>query len=122
MVRIDPQDPTPPFEQIRAQIVAGTLDGSLPAGTRIPTVRGLAAELQVAAGTVAKAYRRLEEDGIIETRGRSGSVIAAAGDSSRQQIELLTHELVTRARQLGVTDAQVRETFDAALAQLAAEH
>lgn len=121
MVRIDPQDPTPPFEQIRAQIVAGSLDGSLPAGTRIPTVRGLAAELEVAAGTVAKAYRRLEEDGIIETRGRSGSVIAASGDSSRQQIELLARELVTRARQLGVTDAQVRDTLEATLAQVRSE-
>ncbi|RLP72699.1 GntR family transcriptional regulator [Mycetocola tolaasinivorans] len=115
MVRIDPQDPTPPFEQIRAQIVAAATEGSMPAGTRIPTVRALATELGLAAGTVAKAYRKLEEDGVIETRGRAGSVIAAAADSGRQQIEVRAHELVLRARELGVSDTRVRDILEDAL-------
>lgn len=74
---IDPTSSIAPFEQLRAQVVAGAASGALPAGSSLPTVRGLAAELGLAVNTVAKAYRALESDGVIETRGRSGSFVAA---------------------------------------------
>ena len=67
----------PPYEQIRAQIAALIAAGTLAPGTRLPTVRSLAADLGIAAGTVARAYKELEQSGLLETRRRNGTVVAA---------------------------------------------
>lgn len=66
---------TPPYEQIRAQISSLIVIGALQSGVRLPPVRGLAADLGLAAGTVARAYRELEQAGLIETRRRNGTVV-----------------------------------------------
>ena len=68
---------TPPYEQIRVQIASLVAVGALPPGTRLPTVRSLAADLGIAAGTVARAYKELEQSGLIETGRRNGTVVAA---------------------------------------------
>ena len=69
---------TPPYEQIRGQIASLIAIGALPAGTRLPTVRSLAADLGIAAGTVARAYKELEQAALITTGRRNGTVVAAA--------------------------------------------
>lgn len=76
-ISIDSLGAEPPYEQVRRQIAAGAADGSFAPGHQLPTVRGLAAELGLAANTVAKAYRALESDGVIETKGRAGTFVAA---------------------------------------------
>lgn len=76
MLVIDPESPVPPYEQLRSQIVALVLAGELRPGVHLPTVRRLADDLGIAANTVARSYRELERDGVIQTRGRNGSVIA----------------------------------------------
>ena len=75
-ITVDPTSATAPFEQLREQIAGQARAGVLPVGYRMPTVRGLAETLGLAANTVAKAYRALESDGVIETRGRHGTFIA----------------------------------------------
>ena len=55
MITVDPGLPTPPFEQIKARIVEQRDSGELPAGSRLPPVRLLAADLGVAPNTVARA-------------------------------------------------------------------
>jgi DNA-binding transcriptional regulator YhcF (GntR family) len=107
---IDPGSSAPPFEQLRAQVVAGALDGTLPAGTKLPTVRALAEELGLAANTVARAYRELEAAGVIETRGRAGSFVALSGDASERALQEAAAEYVARARSLGV-DAERAERY-----------
>ncbi|WP_375001990.1 GntR family transcriptional regulator [Aeromicrobium sp. CTD01-1L150] len=74
---VDPTSAEPPFEQIRRQIASGADEGSLAPGHKLPTVRQLAADLGLAAGTVARAYRELESDGVIQTQGRRGTFIAS---------------------------------------------
>ncbi|MEU2184656.1 GntR family transcriptional regulator, partial [Streptomyces thermolilacinus] len=81
-IALDPESTTAPYEQLRAQIAGQARSGRLPVGYKLPTVRGLAEELGLAANTVAKAYRALETDGVIETRGRAGTYVAAAGDAA----------------------------------------
>lgn len=76
-MRIDTSGDEAPFEQVRRQIAEGAADGSFAAGHRLPTVRALAAELGLAVNTVAKAYRALESDGVIETQGRGGTFVAS---------------------------------------------
>lgn len=76
-IAVDPESATAPYEQLRAQLSEQARSGALPVGYRLPTVRGLAGELGLAANTVAKAYRALESDGVIETHGRRGTFIAS---------------------------------------------
>src|SRR4051812_49993845 len=81
-LKIHIDDSAPPYEQVRVQISEQARAGVLPVGYRLPTVRGLAESLGLAANTVAKAYRALESDGVIETRGRNGTFVAAAGEAA----------------------------------------
>jgi DNA-binding transcriptional regulator YhcF (GntR family) len=79
IIEIDTASATPPFEQIRDQVATMAANGVLPVGTRLPTIRQLASDLGLAPGTVARAYRELETDGVIESRRRHGSFVLGAG-------------------------------------------
>ncbi|MFI1380923.1 GntR family transcriptional regulator [Embleya sp. NPDC020886] len=103
VISIDPASAVAPFEQIRVQVAEQARGGALPVGTRLPTVRGLAGELGLAPNTVARAYRELEADGVIETRGRSGSFVAAVGDTAQRAASEAALDYAHRARRLGLT-------------------
>lgn len=75
ILRLDLQAALPPYEQLRSQMAEMIARGVLTEGSRLPTIRQLAADLRVADGTVARAYRELERDGWIETRRRHGSYV-----------------------------------------------
>lgn len=101
---LDPGSDVPPYEQLRSSVAGQVAAGSLPAGTRLPTVRALAADLGLAVNTVAKAYRALESDGVVETRGRAGTFVAAtalAGVSA--EVERLAADFALAARRAGLT-------------------
>ena len=103
-VRIDPQDPHPPFEQLRRRLIERIMNRELPAGTKLPSVRALAAELALAPNTVARAYRELETEGYLITRGRGGTIvapIAAADDEAQRRAAELVAAYVTGMRELG---------------------
>jgi DNA-binding transcriptional regulator YhcF (GntR family) len=76
---VDLQSAVPPHEQIRSQISSLVSVGPLAPGSRLPTVRSPAADLGIAAGTVARAYKELEAAGLVETRRRG--VILVTGPS-----------------------------------------
>lgn len=83
MLRLDPSSPKPPFAQLCAQVVDLVATGGLTPGDRLPTVRRLAGDLGIAPNTVARAYRELEADGILEGRGRAGTFVAGAATGGR---------------------------------------
>ncbi|WP_163505562.1 GntR family transcriptional regulator [Fodinicola acaciae] len=103
---IDAGSATPPYEQLRAQVSDQARSGALPAGTRLPPVRQLATDLGLAANTVARAYRELEQDGVVVTRGRHGTFVAAGRDAAVQAAHEAAVAYVARIRQLGVDDDQ----------------
>ena len=103
-ITVDHDSPTPPYEQVREQIRSRVDAGSLAPGTKLPTVRGLASDLGLAANTIARAYRELEGLGVIETRGRAGSVVTGAG-TDRAAREA-AHEFVEKLRALGVEQTE----------------
>ena len=111
---IDPGAATPPFEQLRVQVRDAVAAGELVAGAKLPTVRALAEQLGLAVNTVARAYRELDADGLIETRGRAGSFVAPQGDAGRQQAEAAAREFVERTRRLGLNDASALDLVRAA--------
>ncbi|SEE01370.1 DNA-binding transcriptional regulator YhcF, GntR family [Streptomyces sp. 2131.1] len=106
---VDPDSGIAPYEQVRAQISEQARSGVLPVGHRLPTVRGFAEELGLAANTVAKAYRALEADGVIETRGRNGTFVAAAGDTADRHGAAAAREYAEQARRLGLSRARSLE-------------
>ncbi|MER5441881.1 GntR family transcriptional regulator [Streptomyces sp. NPDC002790] len=117
-IRID--DSAAPFEQVRAQISELARSGVLPVGYKLPTVRGLAEELGLAANTVAKAYKALDADGVIETRGRNGTFVAAAGDAAEREAVVAAQAYAERVRRLGLSeDAALSAARDAVRAAYA---
>ncbi|MGW1889283.1 GntR family transcriptional regulator [Streptomyces sp. NPDC002004] len=124
VVRVDTASPVPPYEQIRAQLSALITTGRLPEGERLPTVRQLAADLGLAAGTVARAYRELEATGLIRTRRGAGTRVAplpqGAAPPDPGRLRELAQEFAAAARALGADDTAVetavREALDAARA------
>lgn len=111
---LDPGGAAPPYEQVREAIRAQVDAGTLTPGTRLPPVRRLAETLGLAAGTVARAYKELEAGGLIETRGRAGSVVTGGGVERAARQAAAAY--VERVRALGVPDAEalalVRRTLD----------
>ncbi|MEV7415680.1 GntR family transcriptional regulator [Streptomyces sp. NPDC089919] len=101
-IAVDPAAATAPYEQLRAQIAGQARTGRLPVGFKLPTVRGLAEELGLAANTVAKAYKALEADGVIETRGRNGTFVAAAGEAAEREAAAAAQAYADRVRRLGL--------------------
>ena len=126
-VRLRPEDPTPPFEQLRSQIAAAITSGDLPTGWRLPTVRQLAGDLGVAAGTVARTYKELEASGIVRTARRAGTTIAAgAAELARSSlavadsgpgVDALALGFVATARAAGADDAAIEAAVRSALSR-----
>lgn len=114
-LRIDSTSATPPFEQLRVQVIDAVRAGELAAGTRLPPVRTLAAQLGLATNTVARAYRALEHDEVIETRGRNGSFVAATGDATHRQAQLAAIAFADRITRLGVDPAEALALVASAL-------
>ena len=77
MLEIVPGSAVPPFEQIRSQLAGLIRTGALPVGHRLPSIRQLANDLGLAAGTVARAYHQLESAGLVVSRVRHGTSVAA---------------------------------------------
>ena len=106
----------PIYEQIVAQIKAEVINGSLPAGEALPSVRTLARELKISALTVKKAYDYLEEEGLVVTVHGKGSFIAQANqgllmEERRKELEKDLEQAVRKARCGGLTDEEIRELF-----------
>ncbi|MFF5209496.1 GntR family transcriptional regulator [Streptosporangium sp. NPDC000396] len=113
IVEIDPDALAPPYEQLRGQIAALIRSGELAAGARLPSIRQLARDLDLASGTVARAYRELESAGYLRSRVGQGTVV-------RGVPELAEHErgerLAEAARAYAMTVRELGVDLDAALA------
>lgn len=114
LIDVDADSPVPPYEQVRSRLAAMARSGELPVGTRLPTVRKLAEDLGLAANTVARAYKELEADSVVETRGRHGTFIAATTDAQHAAAEAAA-EYVQRVRRLDVGDEEALRLVAGAL-------
>lgn len=112
-IRIDPRAGGPLFDQLRTQIIDAIRDGRLAPGTRLPTVRELAGQVNLAVNTVARAYRELESAGVLETRGRYGTFVARV-DPADAAMATAAHTFASTARALGVGKDDALRYVDAA--------
>jgi GntR family transcriptional regulator len=99
----------PPTEQIRDQLRGLVAAGRLAAGERLPSVRQLAADLGVAPGTVAKAYRALEAEGIVTTSVGAGTRVSSTVSSPPVPVVEAARRLADASRGVGIdVDEAVR--------------
>ena len=107
LLRIDPASSEAPYEQVRRQIAEAAAAGIFAPGHKLPTVRQLASDLGIAANTVARAYRELEADGVVETHGRNGTLVATRriGDADAGDAAMVYVRTV-RTRGLSLDEAQ----------------
>ena len=118
---VDTGNPTPPYEQLRRQLAELIQSAALRPGDRLPPLRQLAADLGLAVGTVARAYRELESAGLVRSRRGGGTHVTATApslsDSERQR--LLHHHakaFVQQAALLGANEQQILGAISQALA------
>lgn len=104
-LRVDPRDPTPPYEQVRRQLHTLIRAGVLRGGDRLPPLRQLAGDLGLAVGTVARAYSELEEEGLLTSRRGAGTRVVAglALPQNRAALDELAKEYLARATATGAT-------------------
>jgi DNA-binding transcriptional regulator YhcF (GntR family) len=114
-IRIDHDAAEPPYEQVRLRIAELAAAGALAAGTRLPPVRQLAGELGLAVNTVARAYRELEQAGLVETRGRAGTLITARAARVPAAAQQIAQRYAQEAKALGVPPQTAWELVRAAL-------
>ncbi len=108
----------PIYVQLMDQIKHQIATGQLSPGDQLPTVRQLAADLRVNFNTVARAYRMLDEAGIISTQhGRGTFILDAptgqeADDMRKADLQRLSAYLLTGAQRLGFTPEEVQQRFE----------
>ena len=111
-ISLDRSSPEPLSEQLATAIAERIRRSSLAPGDRLPTVRALAEDLELAPNTVAKAYRALEAQELVEGRGRQGTFVVERLPVQPVKADALLDDaaraFVTRAHQLGVSDADAR--------------
>ncbi|MCX5233052.1 GntR family transcriptional regulator [Streptomyces sp. NBC_00233] len=115
---VDVSSPVPPYEQVRAQLADLILSGQLPLGERLPSVRQLAADLGLAAGTMARAYHELENAGLVHSRRGAGThVTRPPGPTPAKNAQLLqaAQAYIATGRRLGADDDQLADALRSAL-------
>jgi DNA-binding transcriptional regulator YhcF (GntR family) len=120
ILEIDARSAMPPYEQIREQITTLVRGGVLAEGVRLPPIRQLANDLGLAGGTVARAYRELESDGVVTTRGRHGTVVAGLPRNQPAPAPELTSAAARFAGEIHRIGAREDDAISALRAALAA--
>jgi DNA-binding transcriptional regulator YhcF (GntR family) len=110
-LQVDPRSDKPLFDQLRRQLIDGIRAGTLPPGTRLPTVRELAGQLGLAVNTVARTYRELETAGVVETRRRLGTFVARV-DPADAAMAAAAQAFLATARSLGLGRAEAVRYLD----------
>jgi GntR family transcriptional regulator len=116
-IHIDFRSGVPIYTQVVEQVKQQLVSGLLKPGDQLPTVRALALELRVNFNTVARAYRLLDEIGVISTQQGRGTYILEVPspertDKLRQQaLEALTRDYLNDALRLGCSLEEIRTTL-----------
>lgn len=115
-VVIDIESPNPPFSQLIEQIKQAVSSGQLRPGDPLPSIRQLASDLELNSKTVAKAYRLLERDSVIQSRGYRGTFVHPDGPSnSSVDLNVWVNEqlqqTISAFRKAGVTDPEINNAF-----------
>ena len=121
ILEIDAASPLPPYEQIRTQVATMITTRVMAPGSRLPAIRQLSKDLGLATGTVARAYRELEAEGLIgATRGCHGTFVTESrrtrNSETDEDLAQAARAFAIQARQLGADAGRAlelaREAFE----------
>ena len=111
----------PIYLQLMEQVKHAIETGALKPGDQLPGIRPLAEQLVINANTVAKAYRELEHEGVIELKHGAGAFVSGSGEGQKladkfRSAQPLVASAVERLRARGLSDEEIRRMFEAELA------
>ncbi|HTS51269.1 MAG TPA: GntR family transcriptional regulator [Bryobacteraceae bacterium] len=123
LLRPNPALGVPIYLQLMEQVKHAIETGALRPGEQLPGIRPLAEELVINPNTVAKAYRELEHEGVIELRHGAGAFVLGKARTRNQADKLRAGQHVVEAaieqlRTRGLSDEEIRRLFEAELAGL----
>jgi GntR family transcriptional regulator len=123
LLRPNPSLGVPIYLQLMEQVKHAIETGALRPGEQLPGIRPLAEELVINPNTVAKAYRELEHEGVIELRHGAGAFVS--GNARARKVadkfgaaQPVVAAAVERLRARGLNDEEIRRLFEAELARL----
>lgn len=124
LLRPNPSSGVPIYLQLMEQVKHAIETGALRAGEQLPGMRPLAEELVINPNTVAKAYRELEHEGVIELRHGAGAFVSENAGAKKLTDKLRAGQAIVAAaveklHARGVTDEEIRRLFEAELAGVA---
>ena len=119
-ITIDIDNPIPQFEQLIEQVKAAVTTGILKPGDSLPSIRQLANDLELNSKTVAKAYKLLERDSIIEAKGYRGTYVHPKAKANckvnlQEWTQRKLSDAIAELREAGVTDSEIRNAFASAI-------
>lgn len=119
-LEINPRSSTPIYQQVVDGVKELVARGILVPGERMPTVRELAVELSLNPNTIAKAYQKLEQEGIIETMRSRGTFVAGRTEvlnmeAARQQLVDLVEKMLVEAYHLGLNREDIKQLIEESL-------
>jgi GntR family transcriptional regulator len=119
-ITIDIEDPMPLFTQIVEQIKSAIVSNKIKPGDSLPSIRQLANDLELNSKTVAKAYKLLERDLVIQSKGYRGTFVhpdALMNSKMDMNGEVLAqlNQAITACKNAGVTDSEIRIAFTHAM-------
>src|SRR5215213_9906614 len=122
LFRPNPSSGVPIYLQLMEQVKHAVETGALKPGDQLPSIRPLAEELVMNPNTVAKAYRELEHEGVIELRQGAGAFVSAQAPTPKDAERLnaaktLVAQGIQRLRARGITDDEIRRLIEAELAR-----
>src|ERR1700731_1059252 len=124
LFRPNPSSGVPIYLQLMEQVKPAIETGALRPAGQLPGIRPLAEELVINPNTVAKVYRELEHEGVIELRHGAGAVVSPNARAKKATDTLRAGQTIVAAaveklRARGVTPEEIRRLFEAELAGLA---
>jgi GntR family transcriptional regulator len=123
LFRPNPSLGLPIYLQLMEQVKHAIETGALRPGEQLPGIRPLAENLVINPNTVAKAYRELEHEGVIELRHGAGAFVAETGRAKKDTDQLragrsIVAAAIERLRGRGLANEEIRRLFEAELAGL----
>ena len=120
LAKLDPTSPVPLYVQLTEQVKHAIATGTLKAGDQLPGIRQLAQTLSINPNTVAKAYRDLENDHVLELRQGSGAFVtesqaAAIPEGAMRRAQMVVGSTVRQLKGAGLGVAEIRRLFETEL-------
>jgi GntR family transcriptional regulator len=120
ILRLNPSSGVPVYLQIIEQVKHAIATGAINAGEQLPSVRQMAEDLLINPNTVARAYRDLEQEGIIELKHGSGAFVSdsiAPPSKSMHKAQAVVKSAIDQLTSFDLAEEEIRRLIENELSQ-----